>query len=554
MSRILVIDDQHDNLVAASAMLKTHIAESTFLLARSGAEGLEKAKTESPDLILLDIAISDMDGYLLCKALKEQTDTAHIPIILMTAAKTDSEERVRGLEMGADAFLTTPINESELIAQVRVGLRVKKAEDQLRIDKYLLEKIIADRTKALEYSRRELTAKLQKEAEEKELHRSESRRLRLQKTEAIKTMASGIAHDFNNILAAIIGFAELADMNIPDGPARGHLKEILESGHRAKDLIRQMWNICRTEKEDLRPIRLTPIINERIQSLKSSPQPNIEIRHQITEIADMIMADASQLRQMLTVLCNNAYEAMKSKGGVLEIELSAFKAENLEPTEFRSGDYVKLVIRDTGVGIAPELTDRIFDPYFTTKDRYDGSGLGLAVVQGIVRRFGGAIRVQSKVGKGSAFEIILPCIGDQIQEKSEKQATDTRPLPKGNEKIMVVDDETLILNLVQQMLYRLGYDVVIASNPFVALEMFKKAPKSFDLVMTDMKMPDLNGQELAKEIFSIRADIPIILCTGVKDKISSSPDKFGIREVVGKPFAMRDIAYAIRRALGTEGD
>ncbi len=552
MSRILVIDDKQDNLVAASAMLKDHIADSTFLLARSGAEGLEKAKTEAPDVILLDIQISDIDAYEMCRYLKENSETSHIPIILMTAETAVAEERARGLEMGADAFLSKPINRSELIAQVRVAIRVKKAEDQLRIDKYLLEKIIMDRTKALEYSRKELAIKLQKEAEEKELHRAESRRLRQQKAEAIKTLTKGISHDFNDILAAIMGFAELAEMSMPDGPAKGHLKEVISSGQRAKELIRQLSAISHAEKGDLKAVKLVPIIAETLRTLKASFPSNIEIRHQISEIPDTVMADGEQLRHVLNLICDNAYEAMRAKGGTLEIAFSDIQIEDPELSEYsdiRPGNYLKISVRDTGIGIAPELIECIFDPYFTTKARYEGSGLGLAVAQGIIRRFDGTIRAASRVGKGSVFEILLPRIEENVQEK---QVSDSKPLPKGNERILVVDDEKVVLQLVQQMLYRLGYDAVISSNPYEALEIFRKNPKSFDLIITDLKMPHLSGKGLAKEIRAIRREIPIILCTGNDEKIPSSLEESGIKEVVSKPFSMRDIAYAIRRALETQ--
>jgi len=691
MSRILVIDDKQDNLIIASAMLKSQIADCTLLLARTGAQGIEKAKSESPDVILLDILISDMDGYEVCRKLKEDPAINHIPVIMLTAAKTGYEGRIKGLETGADAFLTTPINESELIAQVKVTLRVKKAEDQLRIDKYLLEKIVTERTRALEDSRRELAirnrianifltveheevfenvmtviidalrsrlglfgyidsegslicpfmknwqdcgisesekamifppetwiglwgkalkekktirayepfhlpdghiplkhvlcspmlyhekaigiliianketdydekdrlllqavsaqiapilhAKLQKDAQEKQRRHLEDQLRYTRKMEAIGTLAGGIAHDFNNILAAIIGFAELAGMNIPDGVAKGQIREVVQSGYRAKHIIRKLLDFSRTEKEDLRPVRIGAIVAESLQTLKPSFPSHIEVSQTISAISDTIMADPAQIRQILSDLCANACQAMPSGAGTLEISLSSVEIENSE-TPDKARSYVRLAVRDTGVGIKPEMLERIFDPYFSTKDRYEGTGLGLAVVQGIVRRLDGTINVQSQVGIGSTFEVFLPCIE---VESPQLQTPDVKPLPRGKEKILMVDDEKPVLNLVQQMLYRLGYDVVINTNPASALEIFRKNPEDFDLVMTDMKMPEMTGEEFARAIIAIRPEVPIILCTAHREKLHGKLSDAGIKEVIIKPFSMRDIAYAIRR-------
>jgi signal transduction histidine kinase/DNA-binding response OmpR family regulator len=691
MSRILVIDDKQDNLIIASAMLKNQIADCTLLLARTGAEGIEKAKIESPDVILLDILISDMDGYEVCRKLKEGADTNHIPVIMLTAAKTGYEGRIKGLETGADAFLTTPINESELIAQVKVTLRVKKAEDQLRIDKYLLEKIVTERTRALEDSRRELAirnriadifltvadeevfenvmtviiealrsrlglfgyidaegslvcpfmknwqncnisesekaivfppetwsgllgkalkekksirasepfhlpqghiplkrvlcapmlyhekaigiliiankeaeydekdrmllqamsaqiapilyAKLQKDAQEKQRRQLEDQLRYTRKMEAIGTLAGGIAHDFNNILAAIIGFAELADMNIPDGPAKGQIKEVVQSGYRAKHIIRKLLEFSRTEKEDLRPVRIGAIVAEFVQALKSSTPSHIEVRQTISAISDTIMADPAQIRQILNNLCANACQSMTSGAGILEISLSSIEMEKSDTSD-KARSHVRLAVRDTGIGIKPEMLERIFDPYFSTKDRYEGTGLGLAVVQGIVRRLDGTIKVHSRIGKGSVFEVFLPCIE---VESPQLQPPDAKPLPRGKEKILMVDDEKPVLNLVQQMLHRLGYNVLTDTSPVSALEIFKKNPEGFDLVMTDMKMPEMTGEEFAKAIIGIRPEIPIILCTAHREKVHGNLSAVGIKEVIIKPFSMRDIAYAIRR-------
>ncbi len=371
-----------------------------------------------------------------------------------------------------------------------------------------------------------------------------------QKMEAIGTLASGISHDFNNILSAIIGFSELAVANIEKGTELySDIHEVLRAGHRARELVKRILTFSRQKEEEKKPVQMVAIVNEAIKFLRASLPANIEIRQLIDKNLSNIWADASQMHQVAMNLCTNAAYSMREKSGVLELCLSEVALDSSFTSRYTGlnpGNYLKMTVRDTGHGMSPEVLERIYEPYYTTKKMNQGTGLGLSVVHGIIQSHGGMISVQSEIGKGTSFEVYIPC----IHAKVITETIGSQPVPTGNERILVVDDEKPITVMLKQMLERLGYRVEIRTNSIEALELFRSRHDMFDLVITDMTMPQMLGEELAAELIRIRPDIPIILCTGFSEKIQDENARnIGVRAVVMKPILRKEMAPLIREIL-----
>lgn len=375
--------------------------------------------------------------------------------------------------------------------------------------------------------------------------------LQAQKLEAIGTLASGIAHDFNNILGAIIGYAELFQLTLdPDQRDALHgVENILKAGHRAKDLVKQILAFSRQGEPGLKPVKVGIIVEEALKLLRATLPATIAIRKYISADQDLVMGDPTKIHQVLMNLCTNALHAMKETGGVLEVSLSnvVFDSETAaEWSGVKPGLYVNLAVRDTGSGMGAAVLDRIFDPYFTTREKGLGTGLGLSVVHGIVKNHGGAISVQSEPRKGSIFNVFFPVI--EGEEGAESLSPDE--IPGGDERILFVDDEEALADLGMRMLQHLGYNVSVRTSSIEALEAFRAHPDRFDLVITDMAMPNMSGDRLAKEIMQIRPDIPIILCTGYSELITADKAaEMGMGGFVMKPLVMRDLASIIRTVL-----
>jgi PAS domain S-box-containing protein len=371
-----------------------------------------------------------------------------------------------------------------------------------------------------------------------------------QKMEAIGTLAGGIAHDFNNILAAILGYGELLAFDMQkDTSAWRNLQAVLQSSHRAKDLVGQILAFSRQNEVNLMPVQISSIIKETLKMLRASLPTTIEIRRKIDLTDGMVSGNPTQIHQVLMNLCTNAAHAMRDNGGVLEVSLSrinADQARHLPHPGLESAAYLKLSVSDTGHGMKPDKLGRIFDPYFTTKEAGEGTGLGLAVARGIIKAHGGVITVESLPHKGSLFEVYLPAIQKEIPIESQSVVA----YRTGKETILFVDDEQTLVTMTKQMLDLLGYHAVTRTSSIEAFELFQHDPYRFDLVMTDMTMPNMTGEKLAGKILEIRPDIPIILCTGYSEHITEQRAKtMGIRAFVMKPMVMRDLANKIRDVL-----
>ena len=385
---------------------------------------------------------------------------------------------------------------------------------------------------------------------EEEKERLEDQLQQAQKMEAIGTLAGGIAHDFNNILSVIIGYTELILMNgNVDEEVRQNLKEIFSASKHARDMVKQILAFSRQSKQERKPIQVAHIVKEAIKMLRVSLPTTIAIQQKIEKNTGIIEADPTQIHQVLMNLCTNAAHAIDEKDGVLEISLSNIELDQnaaARHPELKPGPHLKLSVRDTGHGIHPEAQERIFEPYFTTKVKGEGAGLGLAVVQGIIKSQNGAITLESEVGKGSTFHVYLPI----IQRNVTVDEVESAALPMGHERILLVDDEQPLVEIGKQMLERLGYTVAARTSSIEALELFKVQPNRFDLVITDIVMPNMTGEKLAEKLMDIRADIPIILCTGYSEKFTRrQASDLGIRSFLMKPLVMQDLAGTVRQAL-----
>lgn len=446
------------------------------------------------------------------------------PLLIEQPAEKDRPDRI--LSIKKLPFCKNSDTAIFLMEDVTEWVRVEKS---LRDSQQHLEDLVQERTA--------------------DLKRAHEMLQQVQKLEAMGTLAGGIAHDFNNILGGMIGYMELAKMESRADKRQLYLDQALQVSNRAKDMIKQILIFSRNQKQERKPILVAPLIKEGAKMLKAMLPSTIRITQGISDQSVMILADATQIHQILVNLCTNAFHAMREQGGVLDIQLAQEKVASEakpHPLNLPLGAYAKLTVRDTGHGMDQAIVDRIFDPFFTTKGPGEGTGLGLSVVYGIVRDHDGRIDVVSKPGKGTTVNIYLPLI-----EAGEPMKTSApEPMPAGRERILFVDDETSITEVADSMLTSLGYQVTAKQSSMETLELFQSQPDAFDLIITDMTMPHLRGDELARKLLKIRADIPIILCTGYSEMISEKKAlDIGIRQFIMKPLYMKDLARVVRKVL-----
>lgn len=383
--------------------------------------------------------------------------------------------------------------------------------------------------------------------------RLETQLRQAQKMQAMGTLAGGIAHDFNNILAAIMGYTELALYDVPHGSRmQRHLTEVLSAGKRARDLVQQILAFSRQRPPERQPFALHLLINDVLRMLRASLPSTITIQPVLSPTAGTVMVDPTQIQQVLMNLCTNAEHAMRTTGGVLEVRLEAADVTKSFATAhppLLPGPHVRIQVKDTGHGMPPDVLEHIFEPFYSTKNVGEGTGLGLAVVDGIIANHGGAILVDSTPGQGTTFTIYLPRL-DGVNALPE--IPPEPPLPGGDARLLFVDDEAPLAHMTAELLTRLGYTTTVHTNSLEALEAFRATPEAFDLVITDQTMPGLTGERLAHELRRIRPDIPIILCTGFSHTMT--PEKAqsqGLNAFLSKPLVLRELAHAIRSVLET---
>nr|WP_268753173.1 PAS domain S-box protein [Desulfopila aestuarii] len=376
-----------------------------------------------------------------------------------------------------------------------------------------------------------------------------------QKMEAIGTLAGGIAHDFNNILAAVLGYAEMVQEDCPVGSSmRVDIDQVIKASLRAKELVKQILAFSRETEIEEKTLQPALIIKEAVKLFRASLPTTIDIQQKFEPEVGQILADPTQIHQIVTNLFTNAFHAMEETGGTLTITLKnqeltqtdLFNEPNVQP-----GIFVQMAVTDTGSGIAPEIMDKIFDPYFTTKEVGKGTGMGLAIIHSIVKRSGGFISCQSSLGEGTTFRVYLP-----VHEAAAPPEAETIPvnlIQTGIERILFVDDEEMLAEMGKTMLERLGYRVTVETNSIEALKIIQSQPDRFDLVITDQTMPGITGSDLARCILQVRPDMPIILCTGFSNQVSEEKAKiYGIKGFAMKPLANKDLAILVRNVLDGE--
>jgi PAS domain S-box-containing protein len=391
--------------------------------------------------------------------------------------------------------------------------------------------------------KRDVTDEVQREAQQRQA----------QKMEAIGALAGGIAHDFNNILQAISGFADLAMDDIPiEHPVRNALEQISGAASRATELVAQILTFSRQKEQERKPMRVQSVVKEAVALLRGSLPSTIEIIAEVQKDCPPVLADATQVHQVIMNLCTNAYHAMRDTGGVLKVQLRSMKFEEEDIAghiDLHTGPYVELTVSDTGHGMDRMTMDRIFEPFFTTKRMGEGTGMGLATVHGIVTSHGGAIRVYSELGHGAVFRVYIPA---HLVETAEALSVTDNPLPRGTERVLVVDDESSVAILLRRMLEGLGYAVQVFNDSQQALELFRESPGLFDIVVTDLTMPRLTGLRLAEAIHETRPEMPIVLCSGFADSVNpETNDLKDIAVFLQKPLQRRDLALAVRKAFET---
>ncbi len=421
-----------------------------------------------------------------------------------------------------------------------VGLRKNGEEYPLRLEARNIP-YKGKQVRSVEF--RDITDAKKAEAEHQRL---QSQLIQAQKMEAIGTLAGGIAHDFNNILGAVLGYAEMAkEDSVPGSQASKKLDRVIEAGTRAAGLVKQILAFSRQVVTEPVPLNPEHIIKETIKLLRPSLPSTITIKQQSEGSIRSIIADPTQIHQLVMNLCTNAFHAMEQTGGILSINLENQELSAPDLRQYpnvKPGKFVVLSVSDTGPGIPPEIRDRIFDPYFTTKEVGKGTGMGLAIIHGIATSLGGFVTCDSIIGQGAVFRSFFPAIELDIAPKIES----TDVVPMGKEHVLFVDDEEMLADLGKTMLERLSYHVTLCNDSNTALACFREQPNKFDILVTDQTMPGMTGFDLAREVLRIRPNLPIILCTGYSNLIDEKAAKqIGIKAFIMKPVTKKQLTEAL---------
>jgi signal transduction histidine kinase/ActR/RegA family two-component response regulator len=511
-----------------------------------------------------DILMPQMDGFQLCRELKKDQRLRHIPFVFCTATYTDPADAELGFRVGASRFLMKPIDPEVLLKHIEdaasegprpaspppSGPSVEDEVIQLKefngslIRK--LEKKMLDLERANQALEAEIAASKRAEAEGARL---ELQLRHTQKMDAIGTLAGGIAHDFNNLLVGIFGFAELAKQDAGNAAAtRAHVGEILKAAQRAKDLVRQILAFSGPQEHKHDPMRLAPVVEESVRLRRANIPAAIEISTQLDTESPAVLANATQVQQVVTNLLTNAWHAIGERAGHIEVRLvtvdvdADFARRN---PGLRRQRYVRLCVKDDGHGMDAATIERIFEPFFTTKRPGQGTGLGLAVVHGIVRALDGAITVDSQPGRGATFCIYFPVI--ELDPGAATAAASEVPHGSG-QRVLFVDDEPVLCQIGERFLSQFGYTPFVRTDPVAALELFREQP--FDLVITDLRMQNVSGIDFGRQILELRPETPIVLMTGYSGTLDAEGvRRLGFRELLLKPYTARGFAECVHRVL-----
>ncbi len=537
---ILVVDDDVESLNLLRELLIP--AGYRVRTVDSGKMAIKSAMSKAPDIILLDVKMPEMDGYEVCHQFKSDLATREIPVIFISAY-SESVDKVVGFDLGGVDFISKPFDGPEVLARIRTHLDLHHLTHRL-------EKLVGQSTADLAAANRKLEAQVRENAKSQKEMVDLARQLRqTQKLEALGTLAGGIAHDFNNILSSIIGFTELALEEAQKGSGmEDNLKEVMLAGNRAKELVNQILAFARKSEESPVPVQIGLVAKEVLRLLTATIPSTIKIKQDILSTAH-VMSDPAQIHQIFMNLCTNAAQSIGAAGGVVQVEVldvRLTRSIHLETSAIAPGHYVRIRMTDSGCGISREDLDHIFDPYFTTKKPDEGTGLGLSVVHGIVTSYGGAIGASSRVGVGSVFTVYLPTT--ECHETLSTCGADADP--RGSEGILIVDDEMTVAKIYGKILEGQGYTVTMCTNSQAALALFRAESQRFDLLLTDVTMPVLPGDALAREARLIRPDVPIILCTGYSKQITEKEALAeGFDAYVMKPLSKSILLNVVRQVL-----
>ena len=665
--KLLAIDDNQDNLLTLKALLQLFLPEATLITSQSAADGIRRAKLESPDAILMDIQMPAMDGLEATRKLKEFPSTRHIPIILVTAHRTDAACRVKGLESGADAFLSKPIDESELVAQIKAMVRIKRTEDALRRERDGLESLVESRTRDLTAANEALRENLARLAESEErysravrgtsdglwdwdiatgsaylsprwkellgfsdrelpnhidtflsrLHPDDSPAVRgalqahlmehlpcdlelrllskngeylwfrargeaewnergeavrmagaisditarwqmeeqlrqSQKMEAVGQLAGGVAHDFNNILTVIAGYATILKMDMLRKNEQAEvIEQIITASERAAQLTRGLLAFSRKQPMAPRRIDLGEIVRHVEKFLVRIIGEDIRFRTDLFPEPVPVYVDKSQIEQILINLAANARDAM-TRGGEFTIGTAVTEIRNTGRGRPPGppGRYALITVADTGRGMSAEIRKRIFEPFFTTKELGKGTGLGMAIVYGIIQQHKGFITVNSKPGEGSSFRIYLPLV-DPSNEASFDAIVQGMPRV-GTETILVAEDDLGVRNLVEMVLKKFGYEVLMAVDGRQAVELFREHGDRIGLVLMDIIMPNMNGMEACAEIKALRPEVKVLFLSGYTAEFLQSRGMEDGVDLIAKPVQPMELLRRVRAVLEEE--
>jgi len=563
---VLVVDNNPGNL----RLLENILTENGYKVrpAISGKLALMTIQSTLPDLILLDVRMPEIDGYSVCKKIKEDNVTRDIPVIFISALD-EPINRIKAFNVGGVDYITKPFEAEEVLVRVKTQIEIRKmqkklaaqnkqlqseiaekkrTENQLQKIRQELEIRVKERTKDLEVANKNLQAEIQQRKDaQRQLQQA-------QKLEAIGTLAGGISHDFNNILTIIHTCSQLVLTEISrEHNAYVNVEKIIKASERASTLVNQILTFSsKHQTTNFSPISIVPIIKDALDLLKSTLPPHIDLIINIDIDKEMISGDAIQIYQVFMNLCTNAIHAMeKQEKGILKITVTCHLIADDKRSQYlplKEGHYIRLTVQDTGEGIAPAMMERIFDPYFTTKGKGRGTGLGLAVTLGIVEKHKGIIHVDSNLHQGTIFDVYIPILKNSHLPPIKSQAS----ILKGTEHILLVDDEIDLLHTVQLLLEHLGYTVSAFESPVDALREFEQHPDRFDIVIADLTMPVMNGKQLTKQIKKLRKALPVLISSGNQSEILEvEMEDLGISGFLMKPFLKNELAESIKHALST---
>ncbi|MGK5090557.1 response regulator [Deltaproteobacteria bacterium TL4] len=517
MTSILVVDDDRYFTEVCTQLLESFGYEVDVLI--DSQYLFETLKNIPVDLILMDIHMPKIDGLTLLTQLKTKIDYQNIPVIMLTADQS-SNTLEKCLEEGAIDFINKPLNETILRARVQSILKRIKAEKKLS---------------------------------------------QTQKMQSLGTLAGGIAHDMNNILSIIVGYSELylSQYTIPPFNSK-YIENSITAALRGKHVIQQLLNFAQSEEQPLAPISVSSLIKDAVQMAQITFPVNIQIVENTHPDCPAILGDESQLYQVLVNLIMNAKETMGTKKGVFEIRAERKNLEAPSPLipEMPTGEYLHLMIKDTGLGMSPEVKDRAFEPFFTTKGlggtylgpSKEGTGLGLSIVYSVIRRHEGFIALESQFGEGTTVHLYFPALKEQSAITTEwtQPVSHSEPLSsdRQSQRILIAEDEMLVAEALKVSLEQEGHQVTSCQNGNEAWETFRKTPEQFDLLITDQSMPLLMGTQLSLKIHEMRPEFPVILITGFSSQVSQENAKnFGIRIYLMKPISLKELNSAIKEVI-----